>query len=73
MSRLVIDMGSVNGGKLKPESQSRKAKNLQPSPLPGTSTHKGIERPSNIAAVDETSKKAPESKKKQGQQKEFGP
>ena len=31
-----------------------------------------IERPSNVAAVDETIKKAPESKKKQGQQKEFG-
>ena len=33
---------------------------------------KGIERPSNVAAVDETFKKAPESKKKQGDQKEFG-
>jgi DNA modification methylase len=33
---------------------------------------KGIERPSNVAAVDETFKKAPESKKKHGQQKEFG-
>jgi len=33
---------------------------------------KGIERPSNVAALDETFKKAPESKKKQGQQKEFG-
>ena len=33
---------------------------------------KGIERPSNVAAVDETFKKAPESKKKLGHQKEFG-
>ena len=33
---------------------------------------KGIERPSNVAAVDETFKKAPESRKKHGQQKEFG-
>ena len=33
---------------------------------------KGIERPSNVAAVDETFKKAPESKKKHGHQKEFG-
>ena len=33
---------------------------------------KGIERPSNVAALDETFKKAPESKKKQGHQKEFG-
>ena len=33
---------------------------------------KGIERPSSVAAVDETFKKAPESKKKLGQQKEFG-
>jgi hypothetical protein len=33
---------------------------------------KGIERPSSIAAVDETFKKAPESKKKHGHQKEFG-
>ena len=33
---------------------------------------KGLERPSNVAAVDETFKKAPESKKKHGQQKEFG-
>jgi len=32
----------------------------------------GIERPSTVAALDETFKKAPESKKKQGQQKEFG-
>ena len=31
-----------------------------------------IERPSNVAALDETFKKAPESKKKQGHQKEFG-
>ena len=33
---------------------------------------KGIERPSNVAALDETFKKAPESKKKLGHQKEFG-
>ena len=33
---------------------------------------KGIERPSSVAAVDETFRKAPESKKKHGQQKEFG-
>ena len=33
---------------------------------------KGIERPSEAAAVDMTFKKAPESKKKHGQQKEFG-
>ncbi len=33
---------------------------------------KGIERPSTIAATDETFKKAPESKKKQGQQAELG-
>jgi hypothetical protein len=31
-----------------------------------------IERPSNVAALDATFKKAPESKKKQGHQKEFG-
>jgi hypothetical protein len=30
---------------------------------------KGIERPSNVAALDETFKKAPESKKKQHEQK----
>jgi DNA modification methylase len=30
---------------------------------------KGIERPSNVAALDETFKKAPESKKKHGEQK----
>jgi hypothetical protein len=33
---------------------------------------KGIERPSTFAALDETFKKAPESRKKHGQQKEFG-
>ena len=33
---------------------------------------KGIERPSNVAALDQTFKKAPESKKKLGHQKEFG-
>jgi len=33
---------------------------------------KGIERPSNVAALDETFKKAPESKKKLGHQNEFG-
>ncbi len=33
---------------------------------------KGIERPSEAAAVDVTFKKAPESKKKHGHQKEFG-
>jgi DNA modification methylase len=33
---------------------------------------KGIERPSNVAALDETFRKAPESKKKLGHQKEFG-
>jgi hypothetical protein len=33
---------------------------------------KAIERPSNIAAVDETFKKAPASRKKHGHQKEFG-
>jgi hypothetical protein len=33
---------------------------------------KGIERPSTVAAMDETFKKAPESKKKQGQQAELG-
>jgi hypothetical protein len=33
---------------------------------------KGIERPSTIAATDETFKKAPASRKKQGHQKEFG-
>jgi len=33
---------------------------------------KGIERPSTVAALDETFKKAPESKK-HGHQKEFGP
>jgi len=32
---------------------------------------KGIERPSNVAALDETFKKAPESKKKHGEQKEL--
>ena len=33
---------------------------------------KGIERPSEAAAVDMTFKKAPESKKKHGQQKDLG-
>ena len=33
---------------------------------------KGIWRPPNVAAVDETFKKAPESRKKLGHQKEFG-
>jgi DNA modification methylase len=33
---------------------------------------KGIERPSEAAAVDMTFKKAPDSRKKQGHQKEFG-
>ena len=33
---------------------------------------KAIERPSNVAALDETFRKAPESKKKTGHQKEFG-
>ena len=33
---------------------------------------KGIERPSNAAALDETFKKAPESKKKLGDQKDLG-
>jgi site-specific DNA-methyltransferase (adenine-specific) len=33
---------------------------------------KGIERPTSSAAVDETFKKAPKSKKKHGHQKEFG-
>jgi hypothetical protein len=33
---------------------------------------KGIERPTSAAASDETFKKAPESKKKQGQQTELG-
>ena len=33
---------------------------------------KGIERPSSVAALDETFKKAPQSKKKLGHQKEFG-
>jgi hypothetical protein len=33
---------------------------------------KAIERPSNVAALDETFKKAPESRKKLGHQKEFG-
>jgi hypothetical protein len=33
---------------------------------------KAIEHPSNVAALDETFKKAPESKKKAGHQKEFG-
>ncbi len=32
----------------------------------------GIERPTISAALDETFKKAPESKKKHGHQKEFG-
>ena len=32
---------------------------------------KGIERPSNVAALDETFKKAPESKKKHGEQREL--
>ena len=32
---------------------------------------KGIERPSNVAATDETFKKAPASKKKHGEQKEL--
>ena len=33
---------------------------------------KGIERPSNVAAVDETFKKAPESKLREGEQTELG-
>jgi hypothetical protein len=33
---------------------------------------KGIERPSHLAATDETFKKAPASKTKLGHQKEFG-
>jgi hypothetical protein len=33
---------------------------------------KGTERPSTVAALDETFTKAPESKKKPGQQREFG-
>lgn len=32
---------------------------------------KGIERPSNVAALDETFKKAPESRKKHGEQKQL--
>jgi hypothetical protein len=33
---------------------------------------KGIERPSTVAATDETFKKAPESKKKHGEQSALG-
>jgi hypothetical protein len=33
---------------------------------------KGIERPSTVAAADETFKKAPESKKKHGEQSALG-
>ena len=33
---------------------------------------KAVERPSNVAALDEAFKKAPASKKKLGHQKEFG-
>ena len=33
---------------------------------------KSIERPSNVAALDETFKRAPESKKKERQQNELG-
>jgi hypothetical protein len=33
---------------------------------------KGIERPSSVATLDETFKRAPESKKKPGHQNEFG-
>jgi len=33
---------------------------------------KGIERPTSAAAIEETFKKAPESKKKHGEQKELG-
>jgi len=33
---------------------------------------KGIERPSTVAATDETFKKAPESKKKHGEQPALG-
>jgi hypothetical protein len=33
---------------------------------------KAIERPSNFAALDETFRRAPESRKKLGHQKEFG-
>jgi hypothetical protein len=50
-------------GQQYPQRQLRTVKELMEG--------KGIERPSNVAAVDETFKKAPESKKKLGHQKEF--
>jgi hypothetical protein len=45
---------------------------LQPRTVKELMQGKGIERPSTVAALDETFKKAPESKKKLGHQKEFG-
>ncbi|MGO9584732.1 MAG: hypothetical protein ACLP2Y_00775 [Limisphaerales bacterium] len=41
-------------------------------PATPSSPGKGIERPTSAASLDDTFKKAPESKKKHSQQTEFG-
>ena len=54
------------------ESIQQKYPRLQLRTVKELMEGKAIDRPSNVAALDETFKKAPESRKKLGHQKEFG-
>ena len=70
----ICDMlsGAVSSGFCKHKTIQQKYPRLQLRTVKELTKGKAIERPSNVAALDETFRKAPESKKKLGHQKEFG-
>lgn len=63
---------AVSAGCFEHKTIRQKYPLLQPRTVSKLMEGKAIERPSNVAALDETFKKTPESKKKLGHQKGFG-
>ena len=63
---------AVSTGFYQHKTNAKKYPKLQLRSVKELMSGKGIERPSTVAALDETFKKAPESQKKATEQKEFG-
>ena len=63
---------AVSAGFYEHKMNKQKYPRLQLRTVKELMSGKGIERPSNVAALDETFKKAPESKKKHGEQRQLG-
>lgn len=67
-----MEVEAASAGFYEHKANKQKYPRLQLRTVKELMTGKGIERPSNVAALDETFRKAPETKKKRDEQRELG-